>query len=106
VEPWGERVQRGYGVEVLRRFVEEVAAVEFGGPKEERAKRLEAARALRYNDLSADRQVVAAVQAMEAILERAAKGEPDGVVRVDLERAGKMTLHLPGRAEPVVLYSR
>ena len=31
VEPWGERSQRGYGVEVLRRFVEEVAYVEFGG---------------------------------------------------------------------------
>src|SRR5947209_16413751 len=31
VEPWGERSQRGYGVEILRRFFEEVAFVEFGG---------------------------------------------------------------------------
>src|SRR2546423_564640 len=31
VEPWGTRSQRGYGVEVLHRFLEEVAYVEFGG---------------------------------------------------------------------------
>ena len=34
LEPWGERSQRGYGVEVLERFVREVATVEFGGPAE------------------------------------------------------------------------
>jgi predicted dehydrogenase len=104
LEPWGERAQRGYGIEVLRRFVEEVAFVEHGGPAAGRAARLDAMRALRYNDLSADVQVVAAVQAMEAILEKAAAGRPDGVVRID--GSGKMTLHLPGEAQPVVLYSR
>ena len=104
IEPWGERTQRGYGIEVLRRFVEEVATVEHGGPAGERRDRLEAVRSLRYNDLSADRQVVAAVQAMEAVLEQAAQGRPDGVVRIDAK--GGMTLQLPGRAEPVVLYSR
>ncbi len=102
IEPWGARSQRGYGVEVLRRFVEEVAYVEFGGAPAERGVRLEAMRALRYNDLSADRQVVAAVQAMEAILAHAAKGRPDGVVRIDPD--GRMGLHLPGRAEPELLY--
>jgi predicted dehydrogenase len=102
VEPWGARTQRGYGVEVLRRFVEEVAYVEYGGPPAERGVRLEAMRALRYNDLSADAQVVAAVQAMEAILDHAAKGEPDGVVRID--GSGRMTLHLPGKSDPIVLY--
>ncbi len=104
VEPWGDRSQRGYGIEVLRRFVEEVAFVEHGGPTGTRRERLEAMRALRYNDLSADGQVVAAVQAMEAILEHAAKGRPDGVVRID--GSGKMALHLPGEAQPIVLYSR
>jgi predicted dehydrogenase len=104
VEPWGERSQRGYGVEVLRRFVEEVAFVEFGGPASGRRDRLEATRALRYNDLSADRQVVAAVQAMEAILEHAAQGRPDGVVRID--GGGRLTLHLPGQPEPVVVYAK
>jgi hypothetical protein len=58
-------------------------------------------RALTYNDLSADRQVVAAVQAMEAILDHAARGQPDGVVRIDDDR---LTLHLPGVA-PSVLHA-
>jgi len=102
VEPWGERTQRGYGVEILRRFVEEVACVEFGGPADARLDRLAAMRALTYNDLSADRQVVAAVQAMEAILDHAAQGQPDGVVRVEPHR---VTLHLPGVAAPRVLYA-
>jgi predicted dehydrogenase len=102
LEPWGARSQRGYGIEVLRRFVEEVAYVEHGGQAAERGVRLEAMRALRYNDLSADAQVVAAVHAMEAILAAAARGEPDGVVRID--ESGRMTLHLPGRPEPQVLY--
>jgi D-galacturonate reductase len=104
VEPWGDRSQRGYGVEVLRRFVEEVAYVEFGGPADQRRGRLDEMRALNYNDLAADRQVVAAVQAMEAILEHAAKGKPDGVVRIDAD--GRMKLHLPGTPDPIVLYSR
>ena len=54
VEPWGERSQRGYGVEVLRRFFEEVAHVEFGGPADQRPTRLERMRALAYNDVTAD----------------------------------------------------
>src|SRR5437588_1771870 len=39
VEPWGDRVERGYGIEVLRRFFEEVAFVEFGGPQDQRGQR-------------------------------------------------------------------
>src|SRR5205807_4291268 len=75
VEPWGERSQRGYGVEILKRFFEEVALVEFGGPAEGRADRLRAMRALAYNDLAADRNTVAVVQALEAILARTARGQ-------------------------------
>jgi D-galacturonate reductase len=104
VEPWGARSQRGYGIEALRRFVEEVAYVEFGGGAEQRDTRLDAMRALTYNDLSADRQVVAAIQAMEAILASAATGMPDGAVRIAPD--GAMTLTFPGRQEPSVLYSR
>ncbi|QDU39321.1 putative oxidoreductase YdgJ [Maioricimonas rarisocia] len=103
VEPWGERTQRGYGVEVIERFVREVADVEYGGPESERAERLHAARSLTYNDLSADRQVVAAVQALEAILERAANGEPDCVVRVNDPRGG-LVLYRPGSSDAEVLY--
>ncbi|MGD9648459.1 MAG: Gfo/Idh/MocA family protein [Pirellulales bacterium] len=105
VEPWGERSQRGYGVEVLERFVREVATVEFGGPAGERDDRLAAARALKYNDLSAERQTVAAVQALEAILARHAAGTPDCVVHVNRHAAGGLVLLTPGDAEPEVLYS-
>jgi D-galacturonate reductase len=104
LEPWGERSQRGYGVEVLERFVREIATVEFGGPPAERPARLAAARQLTYNDLSADRQVVAAVQAMEAILAKHAAGTPNCVVEVDNEASG-LVLLAPGKAAPEVLYS-
>ena len=60
-------------------------------------------RRLSYNDLSADRQTVAAVQALEAILERQAPGEPDCVVRVN-DPQGGLVLYRPGSAEPIVLY--
>lgn len=83
VEPWGERVQRGYGIEAIERFAREVAFVEHGGAASERQERLSDVRSLQYADLSADRQVVAAVQAMELILERHAAGEPDCIARYD-----------------------
>jgi predicted dehydrogenase len=104
LEPWNERSQRGYGIEVLERFVREVATVEFGGPSSERNKRLEAVRRLAYNDVSADRQVVAAVQAMEAILAKHAAGVPNCVVEIDHELGG-LVLFAPGRKEPEVLYA-
>jgi D-galacturonate reductase len=103
LEPWGDRSQRGYGVEVLERFAREVATIEFGGPASERSKRLEAARQLKYNDVSADRQVVAAVQAMEAILAKHVAGAPNCVVEIDTQIGG-LVLLAPGRAEPEVLY--
>lgn len=103
LEPWGERSQRGYGIEVLRRFFEEIAFVEFGGPPALRQDRLERMRGLAYDDLGADRNTVAAVQAMEAILERHAAGQPGGVVEVNGPRGG-LALWTPGEAEPAVLY--
>ncbi len=39
LEPWNERSQRGYGIEVLDRFAREIAMVEFGGPAGQRAPR-------------------------------------------------------------------
>lgn len=104
LEPWGERSQRGYGIEAIERFVREVAEVEFGGPPNARHQRLAQARALAYNDLSADRQTVAVVEAMEAILARHAAGTPNCVVRVNDPRGG-LVLDAPGSAEPEVLYS-
>ena len=104
LEPWGERSQRGYGVEAIERFVRELAHVEFGGPASERGQRLDRARQLSYNDLSADRQTVAAVQAMEAILARHASGTPNCVVETTDE--GGLVLRCPGVAEGEVLYER
>jgi len=103
LEPWGERSQRGYGVEVLERFVREVATVEFGGPADGRDARLAAARQLAYNDVSCDRQTVAAVQAMEAILAQHVAGVPNCVVEVN-HAAGGLVLLKPGRNEVEVLY--
>jgi D-galacturonate reductase len=104
LEPWGERSQRGYGIEVIDRFVRELAYVEYGGEKKGREGRLEEVRQLQYNDLAADRQTVAAVQALEAILDRQAQGEPDCVVRVN-DRHGGLVLYRPGSSEPTILYS-
>jgi D-galacturonate reductase len=103
LEPWGERSQRGYGVEVLERFVRELADVEFGGPPAQRDQRLADARKLSYNDLSADRQTVATVQAMEAILARHAAGTPNCLVNVN-DPHGGLALYTPGSAEPEILY--
>ncbi|MFP6613086.1 MAG: Gfo/Idh/MocA family oxidoreductase [Pirellulales bacterium] len=102
-EPHGERTQRGYGVEVIERFAREVAYVEFGGPADERDQRLSELRGLTYNDVSADRQVVAAVQAMEAILAKHAEGVPNCVVNVN-DEAGGLVLAPPGAEEREVLY--
>jgi predicted dehydrogenase len=104
IEPWGPRTQRGYGIEVLRRFFEEVAYVEFGGDAVARAARLQTMRSLAYNDLSADRPTVAAVQALEACLARHAAGHPGAIVTVN-DPEGGLVLRLPGRAEREVLYS-
>ncbi len=104
LDPWNERSQRGYGVEAISRFAEEVAAVEFGGPASDRSARLAAATALAYNDLSADRQTVAAVQAMEAILAKHAAGTPNCLVEVNGE-AGGLVLRSPGASVPEVLYA-
>jgi predicted dehydrogenase len=104
LEPWDERSQRGYGIETIRRFFEEVAFVEFGGPPADRSERLEQMRALAYNDVSADRNVVAIVQALEAILERQAAGQPGSMVEVNTAEGG-LVLRYPGKPPSLNLYS-
>ena len=83
LEPWGERSQRGYGIEVIERFFREVAFVEFGGPAEARPSGSGRCGRSTYNDLAADRNCVAIVQALEAILARA---RPVARVRREGER--------------------
>lgn len=104
IEPDGRRTQRGYGIEVIERFVREVAFVESAGDESQRAERCSAMRELNYNDLSADRQVVAAVAALEAILQQHAAGNPDCVVRVN-QPAGGLVLYRPGESRGEVLYA-
>ncbi|HSQ54495.1 MAG TPA: Gfo/Idh/MocA family oxidoreductase, partial [Gemmata sp.] len=104
LEPWGERSQRGYGVEIIERFFREVAYVEFGGKPEARGERLKEMRSLAYNDLSADRNCVAIVQAMEAILARASSGISGCIVKVN-GPAGGLVLYEPGNSTPTILYS-
>lgn len=104
LEPWGERSQRGYGIEVLERFVREVAYLEFGGSTGERQHRFQSLCNLTYNDLTADRQTVAAVQGLEAILDHQFRGQPDCVVRVN-DPAGGLVLYRPGSPEPEVLFA-
>lgn len=104
LEPWGERTRRGYGVEAIERFFQEVAAVEFGGPPADRPSRLAEVRGLAYNDLESDRPTVAVVQGLEAILADCARGRPGGVVEVDGPRGG-LALLRPGLAEVQTLYS-
>jgi len=103
LEPWGDRSQRGYGIEVIDRFVRELGYVEFGGDASQKSGRLEQMRQLTYNDVSADRQTVASVQALEAILLRQWQGEPDCVVRVNDSKGG-LVLYRPGSVDPEVLY--
>ncbi len=103
LEPWGERSQRGYGIEVIERFFQEVAFVEHGGPPEQRSDRLKQMQSLTYNDITADRNCVAIVQALEAILARAATGSPGCVVKVNTASGG-LVLYEPGNPTPLVLY--
>ena len=101
LEPWNERSQRGYGIEVLERFAREVAMVEFGGPAGERERASGSGRGTAYNDLSADRQTVAAVQAMEAILAKHAAGTPNTFVEVNGADGGlvlRVARHRRGRS--------
>ncbi len=103
IEPWGEHSQRGYGLEAIQRFFEEVAHVEFGGPVEERSARLAVMRGLAHNDISADRNCVAIVQAMEAILEEQAAGRPGSFAEVNGPDGGLVLF--PRRGNPRVIYA-
>lgn len=104
VEPWDELTRRGYGVEAIEQFMREVAYVEHGGSASDRNSRLIEMAGRNYNDLASDRQVVAAVQAMESLLTAHAQGYPDGVVRVN-DPYGGLSLYLPGKSEPQLLYA-
>jgi len=103
IEPNGRRSQRGYGIEVLEQFAGEVAFVKNAADPADQALRLKEIQALNYNDISADRQTVAAVQAMEAILEEHAEGNPNCIVNVN-DPQGGLVMYSPGGGAGKVLY--
>ena len=57
-----------------------------------------------YNDIAADRNTVAIVQALEAILARHVKGQPGSMVEVNGSEGG-LVLRVPGQSQATVLYS-
>lgn len=104
LEPWGVKRSRGYGLEVIERFFDEAAFVEWGGKAEERPSRLEAVQRMEYADLSSDRNVVAMVQATEAILAHAARGKSGATVEVNGPLGG-LVLGFPGESSREILYA-
>ena len=105
LEPWNERRRRGYGLEVIHRFMEDLAHLEFGGPESRRQDRLMALREQPWCDLSAERNTVAIVQAMEAILKYHAAGLPGACAFINTPEGG-ITLKFPGSTEHQILYSK
>ncbi len=103
LEPWGERSRRGYGIEAIERIFREIAYVEFGGPVSERSNRLHQINSLNYNDLRADRNCVAIVQSLEAILNQHVQGQPSCVVEVNGPKGGLVLYSRKGDCE--ILYS-
>src|SRR5262249_23559335 len=103
VEPWGERSQRGYGIEILRKFFEEVAFVEFGGPAGERGQRLNRMRGVTCNDGAAGRNTGGGGEGREAVLPRPPARLPG---RVGKGWAGGVVLRVPGKPEVDVLYAK
>lgn len=103
LEPWGPRVRRGYGLEVIERFLVECSMVAQAASAEEKSLRLGEVRSMGHGALESDRNVVAIVQAMEALLAAHAEGNPGGVVVVN-GAAGGLVMHLPGTLAPIVLH--
>ena len=104
LEPWGERSQRGYGIEILAALLRgsRDASSSAALPRAARNDFWQP-RSLTYNDLAADRNSVAIVQAMEAILARHAAGEPGATAEVNGLEGGLVLL--PRRGRPEVLYA-
>ena len=73
MEPWGETTRRGYGVEAVRRCLEEIALTPEGCPAPIRP----------YNAIEHDRVVVAVVQSLEWLLGRLRAGFVGAWVEAD-----------------------
>jgi D-galacturonate reductase len=103
LEPWGQRRQRGYGLEAIERIFTEIAEVEHGGADNEKNSRYRTVSDLTYNDLRAERNCVAVVQALEVLLSDAALGRCGSTVFVNHELGG-LVLCRAGSTDTVVCY--
>lgn len=103
LDPWGSRSRKGYGLDVIERFFVECAMVSQAGTQEHRASVVSSVRQMGYAAIEAERNVVAIVQAMEAILSSHARGFPGGVVFVD-DPAGGLVLRNSRSSLPEILY--
>ena len=103
LEPWGQRHQRGYGLEAIERILHEIAFVEHGGPDSERESRYRTVSAMTYNDIRAERNCVAVVQALEVILSDAAIGKHGSVGFVNHDLGG-LVLCRSGSSDAKVCY--
>lgn len=101
--PHGQRSRRGYGLEVIRQAFQEAAYLQYGGPVSQKEQRFQELSALSYNDLRADRPCVGVVQALEAILDYHAQGQPHGFVWVNHPQGG-LVLGFPGKQDLIPLY--
>ena len=106
LEPWGERSQRGYGIEVIERFAREVAEVEFGGPAEDRAA---ATGKCPASQLQRPRRPIARpwprCRRWKPILARHAAGTPNCMVNVNDESGGPGAVRTRPQDLAQVLYS-
>ncbi len=102
-EPWGERSQRGYGIESSSGLSARRRTSNTAGPPVSATNDSARCSGLATTTWRPDRQTVAAVQAMEAILAKHAEGTPNCVVEVD-SLSGGLVLLVPGKNERHVLY--
>lgn len=104
LEPWDIRKKRGYGLETIQKFIEDLAYLEYGGIQRDRNLRLRFLQKQTWCDISGERNTVAIVQAMEAILDAHANGHPGGVATFN-DPAGGLVLRFPGSKETRILYA-
>ena len=87
----------------IERILHEVAFVEHGGPDSGRESRYRTVSAMTYNDIRAERNCVAVVQALEAILSDAAIGKHGSVGFVNHDLGG-LVLCRSGSSDAKVCY--
>ncbi len=105
IAPWNEPITKGYGLDAIRRFFQEVSYVEFGGEASKRFDRWQQTKALVHNDLEADRNSVAVLMSLEHILNEQTRGRPEAWVEVKTDQNAECTelvLHSWGLKDKII----